>query len=100
MSGIVTLGIDLAKNVFALHGVDGAGQPVLVRPNVARSALIEVVWPRFVGEQDFQAACREPVNAIWHAGRMAGIMARAKAHRKAEYTYATAPALPGLKQKR
>jgi transposase len=43
MSGIVTLGIDLAKNVFALHGVDDAGKPVLVRPNVARSALVEVV---------------------------------------------------------
>ena len=28
------------------------------------------------------------------------MMARAKAHRKAEYTNATAPALPGLKQKR
>ena len=28
------------------------------------------------------------------------MMARAKAHRKAEYTNATAPALPELKQKR
>lgn len=36
MSGVVTLGIDLAKNVFSLHGVDAAGNPVLVRPNVAR----------------------------------------------------------------
>ena len=26
---IVTLGIDLAKNLFALHGVDGAGKGVL-----------------------------------------------------------------------
>ena len=43
MSRIVTLGIDLAKKVFALHGVNDAGQPVLVRPNVARSALVEVV---------------------------------------------------------
>jgi transposase len=31
---IVTLGIDLAKNVFALHGVDASGKPVLVRPSV------------------------------------------------------------------
>jgi transposase len=43
MRTIVTLGIDLAKNVFALHGVDGAGKPVLVRPDVARSALVELV---------------------------------------------------------
>lgn len=41
---IVTLGIDLAKNVFALHGVDAAGKPV-VRPSVARGKLLESVAP-------------------------------------------------------
>jgi len=40
---IVTVGIDLAKNVFAVHGVDGAGRPVLVRPSVARGKLLELV---------------------------------------------------------
>lgn len=30
----VTIGIDLAKNVFAVHGVDATGKPVLVRPGV------------------------------------------------------------------
>jgi transposase len=40
---IVTLGIDLAKNVFALHGVDAAGKPALVRPSVARGKLLELV---------------------------------------------------------
>ena len=29
--GIVTIGIDLAKNVFAVHGVDATGKAVLVR---------------------------------------------------------------------
>lgn len=29
MTAIVTIGIDLAKNVFALHGVDATGKPVL-----------------------------------------------------------------------
>ena len=43
MSNIVSLGIDLAKNDIALHGVDATGKPVLVRPNVARSALVELV---------------------------------------------------------
>ncbi|MCB1568802.1 MAG: hypothetical protein KDI69_08335 [Xanthomonadales bacterium] len=38
MRTIVTLGIDLAKNVFALHGVDGAGKPVL--PTSARPPQI------------------------------------------------------------
>jgi hypothetical protein len=30
---IVTVGIDLAKNVLAVHGVDSAGKPVLVCPS-------------------------------------------------------------------
>jgi transposase len=42
---IVTLGIDLAKNVFALHGVDSAGRAVLVRPTVARAKLLDLVAP-------------------------------------------------------
>jgi transposase len=40
---IVTVGIDLAKNVFAVHGVDATGAPTLVRPSVARSKLLELV---------------------------------------------------------
>ncbi len=40
---IVFLGIDLAKNVFALHGVDDAGRPVLARPAVRRDQLLQVV---------------------------------------------------------
>jgi transposase len=41
MTTIVTIGIDLAKNVFAVHGVNATGQPVLVRPNVARAKLLD-----------------------------------------------------------
>ena len=40
---IVVLGIDLAKNVFALHGVDEHGKPALVQPSVRREKLLEVV---------------------------------------------------------
>ena len=40
---IVFVGIDLAKNVFALHGVDERGRPALVRPSVARAKLHELV---------------------------------------------------------
>ncbi len=40
---IVTVGIDLAKNVFALHGVSEAGKPELLRPSVSRAKLNEVV---------------------------------------------------------
>ena len=40
---IITLGIDLAKNVFAVHGVDEFGKGMLVRPNVRRDQLLELV---------------------------------------------------------
>jgi transposase len=40
---ILTLGIDLAKNVFALHGVNEAGKPELQRPKVARAKLNDVL---------------------------------------------------------
>ncbi len=38
---IVTVGIDLAKNVFAVHGVDATGKPALVRPSVASDKRLE-----------------------------------------------------------
>jgi len=40
---IVFVGIDLAKNVFAVHGVDETGRPALVRPKVARAKLLELI---------------------------------------------------------
>lgn len=42
-NAIVTVGIDLAKNVFAVHGVDETGRAVLVRPSVSRAKLLETV---------------------------------------------------------
>lgn len=41
--GIVTVGIDLAKNVFALHGVDQSGKAVFIKPKVVRGQLLEMV---------------------------------------------------------
>ncbi|MDR8052899.1 IS110 family transposase [Burkholderia cenocepacia] len=49
---IVTVGIDLAKNVFAVHGVDEAGKAVLIKPRVSRdqlSALIAQLPPCVIG---------------------------------------------------
>ena len=40
---IVTVGIDLAKNVFAVHGVNEAGKVALVRPEVRRNKLLELI---------------------------------------------------------
>ena len=35
---IITIGIDLAKNIFAVHGVNENGQAELVKPKVSRCA--------------------------------------------------------------
>ena len=40
---ILYVGIDLAKNVFAVHGVDEAGKAALARPSVRRADLMELV---------------------------------------------------------
>ena len=55
---ILTLGIDLAKNVFALHGVNQAGKPELLRPSVARSKLNELVaaLPCTIGIEAYSGA--------------------------------------------
>ncbi len=40
---ILYVGIDLAKNVFAVHGVNESGKPELVRPSVPRARLHELI---------------------------------------------------------
>jgi len=40
---ILTADIDLAKNVFAVHGVNEAGKPDLLRPLVPRDKLTELI---------------------------------------------------------
>jgi transposase len=42
MGNVTTVGIDLAKNVFSLHGVDGAGVVVL-RKTVSRARLVALI---------------------------------------------------------
>jgi transposase len=49
---ILTVGIDLAKNVFALHGVNGSGVVELRQPKVARGklgALVAALPPCTIG---------------------------------------------------
>ena len=40
---IITAGIDLAKNVFAVHGVDDKGRAALVKPKVSRADLLPLI---------------------------------------------------------
>jgi hypothetical protein len=45
---IVFLGADLAKNVFALHGVNATGRACPVRPSVLRDQLLESPQASFI----------------------------------------------------
>lgn len=40
---IITVGIDLAKNVFAVHGVNDTGKAELVKPKVPREQLLDLI---------------------------------------------------------
>ncbi len=40
---IITVGINLAKNVFAVHGVNDSGKPVLIKPKVSRADLLPLI---------------------------------------------------------
>ena len=40
---IITIGIDLAKNVFAVHGVNESGHAELVKPKVPRDQLLPLI---------------------------------------------------------
>ncbi len=40
---IITVGIDLAKDVFAVHGVADNGRAVLVKPKVSREQLLPLI---------------------------------------------------------
>ena len=42
MDKVTTVGLDLAKSVFSLHGVDASGRVVL-RKTVRRDKLVELV---------------------------------------------------------
>lgn len=42
MSNIKVLGIDLAKDIYQLHGVDSLGKPTL-KKRIERSKLVEYI---------------------------------------------------------
>ena len=44
MSEIITVGLDLAKNVFQVHGADDAGRAVL-RKKIRRGQVLEFFSP-------------------------------------------------------
>ena len=40
---IIVIGIDLAKNIFAVHGVNENGRAELVKPKVSRDQLLPLI---------------------------------------------------------
>ena len=74
MTEIVTIGIDLAKNIFQIHGVDAAGA-VVVRRKLRRSqmlAFFATLEPCLIGMEACAGAhvwARE-LTALGHAARL------------------------------
>jgi len=70
---IICLGIDLAKNVFALHGIDESGKAALVRPNVRRDQLLELIatLPPCVIGMEAKPAHKQSLRTVcgWRRGR-------------------------------
>lgn len=63
MNEITTIGMDIAKSVFQLHGVDGQGQ-VVVRRRVARARLLS-----FMAQQPVCVVAMEACGGAHHWGR-------------------------------
>lgn len=56
---IITVEIDLAKKVFAVHGVDATGKAVLIKPKVTREQLLPLIVqlpPCLIGREACSAA--------------------------------------------
>ena len=60
---IITIGIDLAKNIFAVHGVNESGHTKLVKPSVSQVPVTDVYRPLFdwLGSLDSRGCGQEPV---------------------------------------
>src|SRR6267378_3148189 len=75
MDKVTTVGIDLAKSVFSLHGVDGAGR-VMLKRTVRRDQLIQTVAalsPCLIGMESL----------LWRA-RVGPPVSRARPHGEAD----------------
>ena len=74
---IVSVAIDLAKNVFAVHGVDESGKTALVQTlvNETYAHLSSKVPVRRFQQQAFAAGCRRPQQPL-HLRQQLSQMAR------------------------
>ena len=88
---IVTVGIDLAKNVFAVHGVNESGKAELVRPEVPRAKLLELI--AHLNRPGFHGGCLVKVKPGFRSSRRVAGSSLPQL-RPVEYTQ-SAPAVGG-----
>lgn len=75
MKEITTVGVDLAKSVCTVHGVDAAGRTVL-RKTVRREKLMELIAtspPCWIG-MEASGGAHESARRFEHDGHRVGIM--------------------------
>ena len=71
MSDVTTVGIDLAKNVFSVHGIDAEGS-VRLRRSVSRAKLPELIATAAVPDRHGSVLRRARVGATLRAARASG----------------------------
>ena len=66
---IITIGIDLAKNIFAVHGVNENGKAELVKPKLSRDLLLPLVASSAVPNRHGSLLRRTPLGtpipSVW-----------------------------------
>jgi hypothetical protein len=74
MQTISTIGLDIAKSVFQVHGVDAVGQ-VVIRRQLKRRHLAKISTMACAGQISPRYKIqnlRSPTNALLHPGRQGG----------------------------
>jgi transposase len=74
MGEVITIGVDLAKNVFQVHGIDAAGA-VIVRRQLRRGQVLPVfkkLLPCLVGMEAWQirGQANPGMQYLIHSGRL------------------------------
>ena len=86
---IIAIGIDLAKNIFAVHGVNENGHAELVKPKVSRDQLLPLIanFPPCLMSR--KGNCWERVAYPWGATPMERFFGTLKTESLHQYRFAT-----------
>jgi transposase len=86
MSEVITIGVDLAKNVFQVHGIDAAGG-VVVRRQLRRAQML----PFFKKQEPWTYATSSPTKEVKDCGTVT-----VSTNRLSRGYYAPEPCVPAL----